>query len=101
MSEVVATRKTFDGVVVYLHADGSVSTLMHFLRGGKLPLASMWRFAADICLMTFAELPEEIRCEKKGKRKAFAIRDWVPESERIYLAGPMLANGLTADVRIH
>lgn len=97
---VVATRKTFDGVTVYLHSNGELSTVMYFVKGGKLPLASMWRFAEDICLMTFKELPDQIRAEKKGKRRPFAIRDWVPEAQRVYVQGPRLANGLTMDYRV-
>jgi hypothetical protein len=98
--EVVATRQTFDGVTVYLHADGALSTRMAFVGGGNLPLAAMWRFVGDICLMTFAELVGEVRAEKRGQRRLFTVRDWVPESQQVWAAGPVLANGVQMTWRI-
>lgn len=53
---VVAVRETLDGVTVYLHADGSLSTHTHYLYGGKLPEATMWRLIDDVCLYMFEEL---------------------------------------------
>jgi len=59
-SEIVSTRKTFDGVEVYLHADGSVSTRMWFFRG-KFSSDVMWRAWGDI------GIPAYMREVKRGK----------------------------------
>lgn len=72
-SAIVAKRKTFDGVVVFLHANGEMSDHLNFIKGGKLPAAVMWRFAADVCLYTHAELPNLIRAAKRGEWRPFRI----------------------------
>lgn len=104
--EVVASRTTFDGVRVYLHADGSLSCAMYFLRG-RLPVSLMWRVAKDLCVYTWAELPQLLRDVRSGKwadakRRAAecARNNAVPESERVYRNTYKLANGLMACVRV-
>lgn len=82
--EIVAIRQTFDGVTVRLHADGSVSDRLNFLPGGRLPVDSMWRLFADVCLYMHSELPTLIRKVKSGKWRPFAIRVDRPEPERVY-----------------
>ena len=66
-SEIVSVRTTFDGARVHLHANGEISGRTHYVRGGKLPRASMWRVWSDVCVYTFDELPELIRKAKKAK----------------------------------
>lgn len=61
---IISTRKTFDGVTVHLHIDGSISTRMWFFRG-KLPTATMWREWDDICLYNLPEIPSYIKGAKK------------------------------------
>jgi len=62
--EIVSTRQSFDGVTVYLHADGSVSTRMWFFRG-KFPVAKMWRAWGDICTYTVQEIPGYLHAVKR------------------------------------
>lgn len=81
---VVATRTTFDGVQVFIHADGSVSDRLRFIGRTKLPEVSMWRAVGDICLYTHAELPAFIKKVAKGAQKMFRVRIDRPESERLY-----------------
>lgn len=68
ISEIVSTRTTFDGVTVYLHADGSVSDRRSFVCGGRLPVADMWRAWDSVSIYTHAEIPDFIRSEKGDKR---------------------------------
>lgn len=58
---IVATRRTFDSVVIRVHANGELSDRMNYVRGGKLPTARLFRAADDICLYEYAELPAWIR----------------------------------------
>lgn len=81
---IVATRTTFDGVQVFLHADGSVSDRLRFIGRTKLPEATMWRATADFCLYTHVELPAFIKNVAKGAQKFFSVRVDRPESERLY-----------------
>lgn len=97
--EVVASRKTFDGVQVFLHADGSISCVMYFLRG-RLPVDQMWRVIDDFCLYDWAELPQLLRDVRAGAWKPFAIRDWVKAEDRVYRSYGKLANGLDLCVRV-
>lgn len=82
--EIVATRTTYDGVQVFLHADGSVSDRLRFIGRTKLPETTMWRAAEDFCLYTHAELPAFIKNVAKGAQKFFSVRVDRPESERLY-----------------
>lgn len=59
-AEIVAVRRTFDGVTVNFHANGEVSFVQYFLRG-RLPASHIWRVADDVCLYEAAELPALIR----------------------------------------
>lgn len=79
---IIGTRRSFDGATINLHADGSLSTVLYFLRGGKLPVASMWRHLDDVCLYAVAELPDFIRAANKAK-PARKPRPTAEESERI------------------
>src|SRR3954465_3186377 len=72
-ADIVSTRKTFDGVTVYLHADGPVSDRLSYFRG-KLPVATMWRVWGDICTYTHAEIPGMIRSVKSGAFVPVRIR---------------------------
>lgn len=69
LAEIVSTRTTFDGVTVYLHADGSVSD-RRCVQRGKLPVTTMWRAWGDVCTYTHAELPEMIRAAKRPPTRA-------------------------------
>jgi len=82
---IVATRKTFDEVIIFLHADGSLSTRTHYLYGGKLPLASMWRLIDDVCLYSFTELRNFLRAAQAGEIPA-KPRPTAEESARIMAA---------------
>jgi hypothetical protein len=105
-AEVVARRTTFDGVTIFLHADGSVSDRLNFFRG-KLPAASMWRAIDDASIYTHAEVPAMIRDAKAGKWSeawlAGQVRRGrlaaVPQADRVYI-GRDLANGMTAYMRV-
>lgn len=61
----ISTRQTFDGVTVYLHADGSVSTRMWFFRG-KFDASTMWRAWGDISMYKAEEIPDYMREVKRG-----------------------------------
>ena len=77
-AEIIARRFTFDGVQINLHADGALSTRMHFVGRVKLPVATMWREIDDVCVYTYAELPGFIRAAKSGERQAARDRaDWI------------------------
>jgi hypothetical protein len=67
--QIVASRLTFDRVLVFVHADGSLSDRLNFLRGGRLPLATLWRKIDDICLYTHAELPEYTRTTRTRHKR--------------------------------
>lgn len=81
-AEIISTRKTFDGVTVHLHADGSVSDRLRYVAGGKLPADKMWRVWGDVELYEHAELPQLIRDVKKGHWKPFYIRKGMTEAQR-------------------
>lgn len=69
VAEIVATRKTFDGIVVCLWSDGLLTGRTgERVFGGKLPLGAMWRAVDDVCLYTWAELPAFVRTVKAGSR---------------------------------
>ena len=72
-AEIVSTRTTFDGVTVHLHANGEISDRMYCVRGGRLPLATMWRAWSDVCVLTHAELPDFIRAAKRPAKKAAPV----------------------------
>jgi len=78
--EIISTRATFDGVTVFLHADGSVSDRRSFFRG-KLPVATMWRVWGDICTYTHAEIQEMIRSVKRGTFVPVRIRPVTTEAQ--------------------
>lgn len=61
LAPVVATRQTFDGVTLYFHKDGTVSTRMATVTRCKIKQAALWNVADDVCLYTFAEVPALIR----------------------------------------
>lgn len=98
-TEIVATRTTFDGVQVFLHADGSVSDRLRFIGRTKLPAATMWRAAADFSLYTHDELPAFIKKVARGAQKFFSVRVDRPEAERLYRS-VVTSAGLTVYVRI-
>ena len=64
-AEIVSTRKTHDGVTVFLHEDGSVSDRARFASRAKLPPAIMWRVWGDISVYDYHELPALILRAKK------------------------------------
>lgn len=97
-AEIVAVRRTFDGAVVNFHANGEVSFRTSFLRG-KLPLATMWKVAENVCLWTADELPSLLREARAGRVRAFRVRVDIPESQRLYKV-VKIANGLDVSVRI-
>jgi hypothetical protein len=97
--EVIATRHTFDGVLVNLHSDGSLSTRQSFLRV-RLPIETMWRFMADVCLYNYAELAAAVKGMRAGSSRPFSIRKDVLESERVYRE-IVTSAGVRVDVRIH
>lgn len=68
--KVVASRSTFDGVTVFLHEDGSLSTRSNFIGRAKLPVATMWRLFDDVCTYTIEELPNFIRGARAGQLPA-------------------------------
>ena len=68
--KVIATRNTFDGVTVFLHEDGSLSTRSSFIGRVKLPVATMWRHFDDVCLYAIEEIPNFIRAAKAGNTPA-------------------------------
>ena len=72
-AEIVSTRTTFDGVTVRLHANGEISDRMHFVRGGRLPLATMWQAWDWVCTYTHAELPDYIRASRRPAKKAAPV----------------------------
>lgn len=84
-TEIVATRQTFDGATVYLHADGAISFRTHFSRGGRLPIANMWRVWEDVCTYTADEIPALIRAARAGNWVPIRVRK-SPDGEAI-LAG--------------
>lgn len=72
--EIVARRTTLDGVRIFVHADGSVSDRMSFLRA-RLKPAAMWRWVQDICILNYSELEADIRASNErasGPRKSRA-----------------------------
>jgi hypothetical protein len=71
--EVIATRKTFDGVTIFLHADGQVSNRLSFYRG-RLPMVVAFRVMDDLCLYTAAEIPDLMRRAKSGRYPAKSAR---------------------------
>jgi hypothetical protein len=90
-AEIVARRFTFDGVQINLHADGALSTRMHFVGRVKLPVATMWREIDDVCVYTYAELPAFIKAAKSGERAADRDRaDWINSGR---CAAQVAANG--------
>lgn len=57
MTGVIAERKTFDGVTVYVHSDGRLSTRnLSVVFGVRFEMSTMFRLIDDICLYDFAEL---------------------------------------------
>jgi len=96
---IVATRTTFDGVQVFLHADGSVSDRLRFIGRVNLPLATMWRAAADFSLYTHAELATFIKKAATGAQKFFSPRVDRPESERLYRS-VVTSAGVTVYLRV-
>lgn len=106
-SEIIARRETFDGVTVFIHADGALSTRMHFVGRAKLPASDVWAVAAEVCTYTYAELPGLIRSVKSGawqktraEARQRAASNARPEGERIYKTRD-LANGFVSFIRIH
>lgn len=101
-TEIVATRKTFDGITVHLHSDGRLSDNFNFIKGGKLPIASMWRVLADLCVYTHAELPALIAEVKAGKwvPSGTAWAKSVPESKRVYREIPLAGSGGSVFIRV-
>lgn len=65
MTDIVATRTTFDGVTVYFHADGKVSTRSIVLYG-RLPVAKIFTVADNICTHTWEEVPGLIKAARAG-----------------------------------
>lgn len=59
--EIISTRKTYDGITVNLHKDGSVSDRRAYVSRSKLPTNVMWRFWGDISLYDWAEIPALIK----------------------------------------
>jgi hypothetical protein len=98
-NQIVATRTTFDGIQVFLHTDGSVSDRLRFIGRTKLPVATMWRAAADFSLYTHAELPAFIKKVAKGAQKFFSVRVDRPESERLYRS-VVTSAGMTVYLRV-
>lgn len=78
-NDVVSTRTTFDGVTVFLHADGAVSDRRSFVGRIKLPLAGMWRAWEDVCTYTHAELADWIRAVRDGSWSPVRIRTAMTE----------------------
>ena len=101
-NEVVATRMTFDGVTVFLHSDGRLSDKFNFIKGGKLPVESMWRVIADLAVYTHAELPALIAEVRSGKwiPSGAAWANSVPESKRVYRDIVTGGNGGIVTIRI-
>jgi hypothetical protein len=57
MNEIIAERTTFDGVTVYIHADGKISTRnLDVVYGVKFSPENIFRAADEMCLYDFAEL---------------------------------------------
>lgn len=79
--EVVSTRKTFDGVTVRLHADGSISDRRAYVSRAKLPKEVMWRVWGDIETYTHAELPQLLRDVKAGRFQSVIIRKGLTEEQ--------------------
>ena len=62
MAEIVAHRKTYDGIAVALWSDGLVTGRTgERITNVKLPTSCMWRAAGDFSVYTWAELPAFIR----------------------------------------
>jgi hypothetical protein len=65
--EVIATRKTFDGITVALWSDGLVTGRTgERVCGVKLPTSCAFRAADDFGLYTWSELPGFIRSVAKA-----------------------------------
>ena len=72
MTEIVATRTTLDGVTVYLHADGKLSTRnLDVVYGAKLAVATMFRAIDDLSLYEFAEI--KAFCARKPPFRRLSI----------------------------
>jgi hypothetical protein len=65
-SEIAARRRTFDGVQIFVHADGSLSNRTNFIGRSKLPISMIWIVADEICTYTHDELAGLIRSVKSG-----------------------------------
>jgi hypothetical protein len=105
-AEIIARRRSFDGVDIFLHADGALSTRTHFIGRSKLPADLMWRVADDLALYTYAEVHSLIKSVRSGtwqKEQARAARVAanlaVPEGKRVYRE-IALSNGASSFVRI-
>jgi hypothetical protein len=67
-AEIAATRRTFDGVTVHFHVDGTVSTISTYLYG-RLPVANMWTIIENACTYTFDEVCAALRARKIPARR--------------------------------
>ena len=102
ITEIVATRKTFDGVTVHLHADGRLSDRQSIIKGGKLPVEAMWRVIADLAVYTHAEIPALIAEVNAGRwipSGTITAQD-VPEAERVYREIALGGNGGSVMLRV-
>lgn len=98
MNDIISTRKTFDGVTVFLHADGSVSDRRAFVGRIKLPRATMWRAWEDVCTYTHAELADFIRAVRDGLWTPVRIRsDMTEERHQAILSSQPRRCGFGAD----
>jgi hypothetical protein len=67
-TETIARRQTFDGVTVYLHSDGSISTRDRVLPVAfRLPVATMHRVFDDVCVWTIEELHTLAMLAREGR----------------------------------
>jgi hypothetical protein len=97
-SPIISTRRTFDGVTVYLHADGAVSDRMSYIGRVKLPVATMWRAWEDVCTYEHTELRAFIKAVRDGTWTPVRIRpDMTEERHQAILATQVRTCGFGPD----
>jgi hypothetical protein len=86
-ANIIASRKTFDGIAVVVWSDGLVTGRNgERVCGVKLPLACAFRAADDFGLYTWAELPAFVRSVTKAGRVPHAKRPTEAQGEAILAA---------------